>query len=401
VNRTLLVIVALLVPLLVVSRAGANEAPYTFSVACDLQNADITDDSLAKGWRPGDPNGIDDQWRQAVRDGLGDLSANAGGAKDLVVCGDIPEGHWGRDDLRTGIFGPTDTEAHRVTAVKNAAGRVYSFYKGQMAASGLTVFPVIGDHEIGDNPWGNGSAYQQFKRRNMYVFKQRWAHYFTADGKRFADHPRGTNVDDTAYATMLSPDVMLVGVDMFTRTRDNVDNVLGGGELRWLDTTLAKARARGVKWIVVEGHDPVLGPVRYRHSSRQMYRGGQSSAFWATMRRHHVDVYLCGEVHDTTAIVPDDGGPVQISSGGLFYQGQWGYLNATVTGDRLQITDRNFPGAVTSTADGYLWQTERAAIVPADVDYSAPSEVRGTMTIDRDGTVPERSGSLDVYQPVS
>ena len=79
---------------------------------------------------------------------------------------------------------------------------------------------------------------------------------------------------------MLAPSVELVTVDTFTAGSDTVHNRISHEQLAWLETTLADANARGVKWIVMQGHDPVLGPVRYRHSSHQMYEGGASG--WST-----------------------------------------------------------------------------------------------------------------------
>ena len=374
--------------------------PFTFQVACDLQNTDVADVSGTRYWRPGDPNSINAGWRRALGDALGDMRSHAAGATDLVICGDVPEGHWGIDRLHTGIFGPVDTVAHRLSAVRTAGARIYSSNIARLRSFGYrTPFAAVGDHEVGDNPWDDSSWYSRFKRLHLTTWKDTWARYYTASGTRFADHPVGSSFDRYAYATLLSPQVLLVSVDELMRTSSRVVQRLGDRELGWLDATLTRAQAAGVPWVVVEGHFPVLLPVRARGSSRLRYAGGAGSAFWQTLRRHHVDLYLAGEMHDTTATVPGGGAPVQLVSGGRMYAGQWDYVTATVQGDRMTLVDRYFPNATVSRAHGYLWQTDRYRLVPAVVDYSQPSRVRGSMTLAPDGTVTNRTGDMTPYQP--
>jgi hypothetical protein len=42
----------------------------------------------------------------------------------------------------------------------------------------------------------------------------------------------------------------------------------------------------------VQEHVSVLGPVNNQYSSNRMYENGGSSAFWQTLKRHNVDLYL-------------------------------------------------------------------------------------------------------------
>ena len=379
----------------------AAPTEFTMQSMPDFLNSDTADVSTTQFWRPGDPNSINASYRAGLNTVLDDVKRNSGGATSMLIPGDTVEGRWGRDDAGTGIFGPVDTEAHRRAAVVRASDRYYPRYVSRFTTRGYTVHAALGDHEIGDNPWGDSSVYTQFKRRNIYLFKNQWAKYFTGNGTRYANHPIGTNHDKTAYAVRVDPHVLVVTVDMFSRTQTGIVSRLGGGELAWLEATLLNARADGIRWIVVQGHDPVLGPVRYRHSSRMMYEGGQGSAFWKVMAKYGVNVYLCGEVHDTTAIVPTDGGPVQISHGGLFYRGQVGYLNAHFKGDTLTMTYRDFPGASSSAARGYLWQTDRDSLIPADVTYPASSQETGTIVVKSDHTVMSRTGVMTPYEPLA
>ena len=75
----------------------------------------------------------------------------------------------------------------------------------------------------------------------------------------------------------------------------------------------AKAQSDGVQWTIVQGHVPILEPVRSRGSSDLRYPGGTSSALWKMFEKYGVDLYLAGEVHDTTASTSD--GIVQLAHG--------------------------------------------------------------------------------------
>ena len=47
------------------------------------------------------------------------------GTRDVLVAGDLVEGRWGRDDSRSGVFGPVRTEAQRLRAWRRAAAVYY------------------------------------------------------------------------------------------------------------------------------------------------------------------------------------------------------------------------------------------------------------------------------------
>ena len=376
------------------AHAADPPAPYTFVSTPDFLNADTGDVRDSPYWEPGDPNSINPGHQASLSKVLRDVARWR--PDSTLLAGDAVEGHWGIDTLRTGIFGPVGTEAEQVAALRLAAGQYYSATVERFASAGLPLpHAAVGDHEVGDNPW-KGSPYNDFKRRNLGTFKRAWSRWFTGDGNRYAEHPVGTSFDATAYAVMLAPEIELITVDMFTRTSTTVVNELGSGQLAWFQAQLADANARGVDWIVVQGHDPVVGPVRARSSSRQVYRGGVASPFWQAMRDAHVDLYLNGEVHDTTAIQQD--GVTQISHGGLFYKGQFSYLVAQFTGDTVQLQTRAFQA--TTDSSSYLWQTDRQ-LQPAGLHYAPSSQVSGTMTLDKDQHLLARSGLLDVYDPAA
>ena len=86
----------------------------------------------------------------------------------------------------------------------------------------------------------------------------------------------------------------------------------------------------------MQGHTPIVGPVRSRGSSRLRYEGGPRSALWKVFRRHGVDVYLSGEAHDVTAIARD--GILQLTHGGAFQFGLTNYALLDFYADRLEVT---------------------------------------------------------------
>ena len=84
------------------------------------------------------------------------------------------------------------------------------------------------------------------------------------------------------------------------------------------------------------GHTPILGPVAKESSSGLMLEGGQESPLWQALKKHKVDLYLCGEVHAITCTPAD--GVLQIAHGGLFgYNAKVNYLVATVRGDKIDL----------------------------------------------------------------
>ncbi len=81
---------------------------------------------------------------------------------------------------------------------------------------------------------------------------------------------------------------------------------------------------------------PPWGPVAKESSSGLMLEGGEQSPLWQALKKHNVDLYLCGEVHAITCTQAD--GVLQIAHGGLFgYNPKVNYLVATVFADRIEL----------------------------------------------------------------
>jgi hypothetical protein len=374
--------------------AVADQVPdYQFVAAPDFLNQDVGDLRSLRTWRRGDPNSWTPQLQRGIRAFLDEIASLDPGS--VLVPGDLVEGRWGRDGLRTGIFGPVGSEAQKLRAVRRAAHFYYSTYAQRFDVRGLTLHATLGDHEIGDNFWDDRSLWSAFKRRNMGLFKRLFAEHFTrtpSGAARYPNRPVGTIWEDTAYAVHLSPEVLLVSLDEFHRRDGDVHFEVQGGQLKWLRQTLAQARTDGVPWIVVQGHNPVLMPVREISSSGGHIEGGRDSALWRTMARYGVDLYLNGEVHDTTMRQAD--GITQISTGGLLYRGDATYLVARVFGDRIELDVRELAGERTP---GKLWQTTGLRTLARTRYPDQPSSSIGSMVLTADGRAVNQVGLLQAY----
>ena len=144
---------------------------------------------------------------------------------------------------------------------------------------------------------------------------------------------------------------------------------------------------------MVQGHNPILMPVRQRQSSGGHIEGGRESALWQTLTEYDVDVYLAGEVHDTTMRQAD--GVTQVVTGGLFYRGEATYLVARVFDDRIEFDVRELAG---KRVNGKLWQTTGPRTL-ARTSYAdpAPSTSIGSMTLTSDGEAVNQTGLLQEY----
>ena len=167
-------------------------------------------------------------------------------------------------------------------------------------------------------------------------------------------------------------------------------------QLRWLVRVLRSAQQDGVRWTFVQGHLPIVEPVRSRGSSELHYPGGSKSRLWQVFRRYGVDVYLCGEVHDVTATSQD--GILQLAHGGAFQFGLTTYALLDVHDDRLDVTLRDYAVRIRDARDhSRLWETVRSGL-KRWVRVDREPVTIGTLTLDPTGVITRRSGILLPYE---
>jgi len=354
----------------------------------DFLNADIADLRRGPGfWNSGrSANSTSPAYERAIDHVMDDWQRQQPDA--VLVAGDLVDGRWGRDSQHTGNFGPVHNEAQRATAARLAAATYYPQYVQRFRAHDLDLYPAAGDHEYGDDPWTAS------KRRLAPVFKEQFARYFTrtpSGRPRFHDHPKGVHAG-TAYAFRPEPSVQVVTIDPFDIARDHDRLRVDRQQLRWLVRVLRSAQEDGVRWTIVQGHLPILEPVRSRGSSELHYPGGSRSRLWQVFKRYGVDVYLCGEVHDVTATSQD--GILQLAHGGAFQFGLTTYAVLDVYDDRLDVTLRDYAVRIRDARDrSRLWETVRSGLKKWVRLDREPFTI-GTLTLDATGAVTRSSGIM-------
>jgi 3',5'-cyclic AMP phosphodiesterase CpdA len=320
------------------SDSGDTSGSWTFVSFPDFLNADIGDVS-ALTTAVNSTNPAHEAAIAAV------LDAMAAEQPDFVlVAGDLVNGHWYSDASGVQVFGPVGTLAEKTAAVTTAANVYYPQWKKRFSDRGLKVYAALGDHDVGDNNWPAGTDRSQL----VPTYKQQWAKQFTLDGNGnplFAIRPMGTPFENTAYAVR-HKNVLIVTVDVFRQddpmvTIDSktgsVRNDVVGDQLAWLDSVLMSAATDPqIDHVIVQGHVPVLLPVRLLNSSGLTMPGAGDSEFWQTLSRNKVDLYFAGEVHDMST--QNYAGVEQVVHGGIMgYAPHVSYLVGHVYPDRVEL----------------------------------------------------------------
>jgi len=384
---------------------GLSAQSWTFVSIPDFQNNDIASlaDPLSQfSGNPILPAGfvaLDPQWDSCTAEY--DDSVNwivsqlaLEQPEFVTVAGDLVMGHWEYSSDNRFVFGPLGNDLERQAALRSASDYYYDIWLGRFdparnthlttvlqslgqPLTPMNVHALLGDHELGDNNWSAGGA----RSRMVPTYKEVFARWFTqvpaganVGTPRYPSRPIGTVYEDTAYAFQHN-NVLMVMVDEFRQDDPNislgnngsvlptVDNGLAStttdDQLAWLDSVLAAGRADpAVDWIIVQGHMPVLRPVRARNSSNlgvkdQNGATEYNTLLWQTLSQYDVDLYFCGEVHDIT--LSRYGGVTQVVHGALIgNHSPINFMRIDVHPDRLELTSMEIAAQLTN---GNLWQT--------------------------------------------
>lgn len=204
--------------------------------------------------------------------------------------------------------------------VRDSTDKYWLGFKKRFDNHGLTVYLAPGDHEYGDD---RGLK----KVKNARVF----ADQFTA----LLGQPRNgpSNHLGRAYYVRKN-NLLLITLDTFEDAGTKYDYTVGEEQLAWMEQILIANQ--NAKFTVVQGHLPVVGPVRSKNSSASMLEEGPNSELWKLMVKYGVDVYLCGEHHRITVKKYD--GIWQIVHGALWgTQTDLNYLRGTVDANKIKL----------------------------------------------------------------
>jgi len=242
----------------------------------------------------------------------------------VLVPGDLVMGRW-----------PDKAVIEKSAAVN------YPAWVKRMEDHGLKFYAAVGDHEIGGSPWSDD------KTALVSIFKRQF--------QRYLNMPRNgpLRMKGTAFSFM-HEDALFIALDVFEK---GITAQVTGEQLQWLEQTLSDSP--GAKHVVVIGHTPVLGAAAPPSAGGPVLAGGRESPLWQTLKKHAVDLYLCGETEAVACTQAD--GILQIAHGGSWRgrpalasslgerrqdagetQGQDGlatvnYLVATVYPDRIDL----------------------------------------------------------------
>lgn len=204
--------------------------------------------------------------------------------------------------------------------VREQTNAYWGGFRKRFEDKDIDLYIAPGDHEYGDD--------QGLRKMHLApVFAEQFTKIF--------DMPRNGPAHKKGLAYSLAREnLAVITVDTFEDAGNRMSMTVSGDQLRWLEKELEKHRDK--QFIIVQGHVPVVGPVKSKNSSANMLEGGTGSAFWKTMVEHGVDAYFCGEHHRITAKKQD--GIWQIVHGALWgTQTDLNYLRGSVWPDRLEL----------------------------------------------------------------
>jgi hypothetical protein len=229
----------------------------------------------------------------------------------------------------------------------------------------IKLYIAPGDHEYGDD--------QGLKKMHLTpVFAKQFVKIF--------DMPLNgpEHMKELAYSFSIE-NLAVISVNTFEDAGDHLSMTVSGKQLEWFNEQLIQYQDK--EFIIVQGHVPVVGPVKSKNSSANMLEGGVETEFWKTMVKYGVDVYLCGEHHRITAMKHD--GIWQIVHGALWgTQPDVNYLKGSVYQGKLKLELFEF---IVEYSDGYIMEDHphrgptsrphKTVTIPLSVKEKGPTSV--------------------------
>ena len=384
----------------------------------------------AQNWQLGGPNSMNATLAGILHQVVDDMVATTGSDPELVmIAGDLTGGRWpqNQDALKL-LFGNANTPLDQ--ELRAAAESYYSWVRTLFRESGVDkVVAALGDHDIGDNNWKVGSA----KAQSVPTMKSAFSDALVAplfaglsSSEKAANDPWADirfDPGDTSGTNFVfqQNNVLFLTVDMFRF--EGADIKLGPNgavkleftkeDIAWIQQVLERAEGDvSVEHVIIQGHSPVLGPVKSSRSSALTLKRAEFSAFWQTIEDFGTDnggkvrAFLNGEVHATTTILDEASGIVQIAHGALIEPSRrkpddLTYLAVDVEENRL--TFKEYKAELSRVNDtSFVWQVDRPNVVAHDTYTGTPVLIGETVLDVSAGSLDlAASGSLEIAVTVS
>jgi len=202
----------------------------------------------------------------------------------LLIAGDIMDARWWTD----------------AREIQEKTAEYWVGFKRRFDERGMTLYVAPGDHEYGDD----GGL--------------RKGHIARVFGEQFTElmgMPRNGPPNHMGRAYYVrEKNLLVITLDTFEDAGEAFAYTVGDEQLDWMEKILMANQ--DAEFIVVQGHLPIVGPVRSKNSSASMLEDGPKSGLWKLMVKYGVNVYLCGEHHRITVKKRD--GIWQIVHGALW-----------------------------------------------------------------------------------
>jgi hypothetical protein len=139
-----------------------------------------------------------------------------------------------------------------------------------------------------------------------------------------------------------------------------------------------------------------MWPARHFNSGRLRLPEGRQSTFYRTLDREGVDLFLCGEVHDSTAIQHGRRSPLQISHGCIF-QDAFPFLVGRLYDDGRLVLDLYETLVAEASAENGVWSCDAPHSQRTYLEYAAPRH-RGRI-VQHHGEVLKATDKLGGFHP--
>lgn len=186
------------------------------------------------------PTGLNDDWRTFLHTEIADITS---GADVVLHQGDQVEGRWGHDCGGRGVFGPVGTWDEQVRAL-TLAGNIY-YSRMKRFWGDRDVLFGMGDHETGDIGRDGFVRPGTFPYRAHEYWNRVWQKHYGPS--RYASR-RGR--------------VGIITLDPILKTSRGIVARITRSDLNWTRDKIAKWRANGVTWFLVQTEIPAIGPNR-------------------------------------------------------------------------------------------------------------------------------------------